>query len=125
VTPRSGSELSDKKWQQPTAVMSKLGKMGKQSEDQLVAGMKRSFESDSDDDDDDDDDDDADEVDDDDDDLPAVKKKQPVAEGIFTCFDCCFTYCKKICIINARTHAFSHLKPRSLPVWCNCTWSTN
>jgi len=89
--PRSSGELSDKKRQQPTPVSSQWGK---QSEEKLVTGMKRSFESESDDDDDDDeddededddDDDDDDESDDDDDDMPLVKKKQP--EGTFACFD--------------------------------------
>jgi len=88
VTPRSGSAIPDKKRQEPASVPSKPGKLGKQSEDNLVAGMKKSLESDESDSEDDDSDDDNDDDDDDDIDVETVPaKKQPLlAKGLFVHF---------------------------------------
>ena len=94
---QSGRTVLGKKQQQPISVLSKVAKMGKQSEGKPVAGLKRSLESDESDSEDDDEEDEDDDDDDDDDvdieTLPA-KKQKPAAEGVFFNVVCrLFIYC--------------------------------
>jgi len=100
-----GKQVAQSGGKQPTPASSKLARVGTESNEKLVAGIKRSFESDEEDDDDDDDDldddDDGDDDDDDDDDdhddddhdeeegddddddlLPPAKKKPFISEGM-------------------------------------------
>ena len=76
MTAQFGRMSPDKKRQELTPVPSKLGKMGKQTEDNLAARMKRSLESNKSDSGDDDDDKNEEET-------PPLKKQKPAHEGLF------------------------------------------
>ena len=86
-TPQSVSTSPGKKQQELTAVQNKLGKTGKQSDDKLVAGMKRSLEPDDSDSEDDNEDDeyDSDEEEDDVNETLPMKIQQSVTKGL--CLD--------------------------------------
>jgi len=117
VAARHEGKLSDKKQLQLTPESSKSAKVGKQSEEKVVVGMKRSLESDSDE--EDDDDEEEDDGDDDDDvDLSPIKKKPFVAEGILHTFNACFLTVKKL----FRTNIFLELKAWFclLLIVCHC-----